>query len=90
MFVSTARSVADQALALRRSHAQAPTLDVLDVVMARHRDEPALDFGDMAEPAHPFAMLVAEAFPSFMPAHLWPSVLGPDTDQAYRPDALHL
>ncbi len=56
-----ARAIAAEALALRASHAHAPVVDVLDLVM-RGRDHRQIDFGELANPPHPFALLSAESF----------------------------
>ncbi len=60
-----ARAIAAEALALRASHAHAPVVDVLDLVM-RSRDRRQTDFGDLADPPHPLALLIAEAFDTVM------------------------
>ncbi len=56
-----ARAIATEALALRASHAHAPVIDIFDLVM-RGRDHRHIVFADLADPPHPFALLIAEGF----------------------------
>ncbi len=70
-----AHAIATEALALRASHAHAPVIDILDLVM-RDRDRRHIDFGDLADPPHPFALLIAEGFDSVMTPKGWAGMLG--------------
>ena len=63
-----ARSIVDTALALSRTHAHAPALDILDVAFEGHHgidpnfDAPGKYFGDWTDPASPFGELLRKAF----------------------------
>ena len=80
---SIARAIADQALALRASHRHAPPLDVLDLVMKRRAGR-HIDFGELGDPPHPFALLIAEAFDAAMTPEEWAGMLGPNADPGQR------
>ena len=71
--------IAADAVTLRRSHAHAPALDVLDLVMTHHRHQ-RLDFGDLATPPAPFALVVAEAFDQGMTVDEWARWTVPPAD----------
>lgn len=73
-----AHRAADEAVALRRSHPQAPALDVLDLVM-QHRTGSLASFGADIEPAKPFGLLIAEAFDTGMAPDDWRLVTHPNT-----------
>ncbi len=68
------RAIADEALALRASHAHAPIIDIFDLVM-RDRDHRHIDFGDLADPLHPFALLIAEGFDTVMTPKEWAGMI---------------
>lgn len=70
----TAHAIAAEALALRASHPRAPVADVLDLVM-RGRDCRVIDFGELADPPHPFALLIAEAFDTVMTPRGWTGMI---------------
>lgn len=70
----TAHAIAAEALALRVSHPHAPVAGVLDLVM-RGRDCRLIDFGDLADPPHPFALLIAEAFDTVMTPREWKGMI---------------
>ena len=63
-----ARTIVDTALALARSHAHAPALDILDLAFEGHHgtdpnfDAPDKPFGDWTDPASPFGELLRKAF----------------------------
>ena len=59
----------DEALKLRASHAAAPPLDILDLVL-RGRRARALNFGDIS-PISAFDLLVVEVFDRGMPVSDW-------------------
>lgn len=59
-----------EALLLRKAHPSWPAVDVLDQVM-RARYGQRIDFGDLAKPPAPFAILVADAFDGGMLASDW-------------------
>ena len=58
---SIAVKIAVEALILRKEHPQLPALEVPDHVM-RGQFGNQIDFDDLATPAAPFALLIAEAF----------------------------
>ena len=74
-----AQRAADEAVALRRSHPQAPAIDVLDLVM-KHRTGSLASFDSAGiEPATPFGFLLAEAFDTGMAPEDWRLVTHPNT-----------
>ncbi len=58
--MKSAKPYIDAALALSRSHPQAPAVEVLNMAL-QGLDRQALDFGHDGLPSRPFAMLVAVA-----------------------------
>ena len=62
--------VARAAVAIHRSHPQAPPKDVLDLVMLRRTGRLA-DFGDAIEPGSDFGGIVAAVFDSGMDPQDW-------------------
>jgi hypothetical protein len=78
--------IVKEALALRNSHPQAPTLDLLDLVM-RDREYWLEHFVDHMMPPAPFALLVAEAVDDCISAADWIGLTGPTADPRVR-DAL--
>lgn len=80
---TVATAIVAEALALRASHAHAPALDVLDLVM-RGRHERLIDFDDDMVPPAPFALLVAEAMGDVMSAADWLAATGPKADPHLR------
>ncbi|MFO1216831.1 MAG: hypothetical protein U1E89_00450 [Burkholderiaceae bacterium] len=78
-----ATAIVHEALALRVSHAHAPALDVLDLVM-RGRHGRLLDFGTHMVPPDAFAILVAEAMADPIPPADWAAFTGPDADPRLR------
>jgi hypothetical protein len=79
MSTSEAHKIATEAVALRRSHAHAPALDVLDLVMT-DRHHRVYEFGDLALPPAPFALVVAEAFDRGMTVDEWARWTVPPAD----------
>ena len=67
---STAVTTVVEALLMRKAHPAWLAIDVLDQVM-RGRNGNAIEFGDLAKPPAPFAMLVADAFDRGMLASDW-------------------
>jgi hypothetical protein len=60
-----ARAIVATALDLRRTHPDAPAIDVLDLVMRAHRgSSPEFDAGrsDLTDPGTPFGQLLQAAF----------------------------
>ena len=82
-------ALAAAALALRRSHPQAPALDVLDVVLQGAHITLA-DLGDDAHPGAPFGQILAEAFDPGMPAADWAAWTAPTADPVLRSTLLDL
>ena len=82
MSAAEARKIATEAVTLRKSHAHAPALDVLDLVMKGHHELP--DFGDLALPPRPFALMVAEAFDRGMSVDDWALMTGSRADPQLR------
>jgi len=74
MSTTETRKLDAETLTLRRSRADAPALDVLDLVMKDRRQLP--DFGDLALPPAPFALTVAEAFDRGMSVDDWALMTG--------------
>lgn len=70
---TTARHIIDDALALRRTHASAPALDVLDLAMRGHHgadletEADGQPFADWLDPPSPFAQLLRDAFAPALP-----------------------
>ena len=64
-----AAAAMDEALKLRATHAAAPPLDILDLVL-RGRRARALNFGDIS-PISAFDLLVVEVFDRGMPVSDW-------------------
>ena len=62
-------AVMDKAVKLRASHAAAPPLDIVDLVL-RSRRAPPINFGEIL-PFRAFGLLVAEAFDRGMPLSDW-------------------
>jgi hypothetical protein len=77
------------ALALRKSHAAAPLIEVFDIVM-KGRAGQVLDFGVDAEPASEFGQLIAEAFDESMTPNEWAAFTGPDADTKLRTGCLSI
>lgn len=73
--------VARAAVSLRRSHPQAPALEVLDVVM-RQRTGSLQDFGDAIRPGSDFGAIIAAAFDQGMAPTDWNLVNHPNSDPA--------
>lgn len=61
----------DAALALRRSHPEAPAREVLDLVMQGHSTTAIPATADWLDPSHPFAELVCAAFDTVMVLEEW-------------------
>ncbi|MBL8319938.1 MAG: hypothetical protein JNJ42_16130 [Burkholderiaceae bacterium] len=78
-----ATAIVCESLALSVSHAHAPAVDVLDLVM-RGRHDRLLDFGLHMVPPDPFAILVAQAMGDPMPAEDWEAFTGPEADPRLR------
>lgn len=74
--------IAAEAIALRRSHPQAPALDVLDLVMTGHHHQ-RIDFDGLAPPA-PFALVIAEVFDRGTDVDDWARWSAPGADPALR------
>ena len=77
MACAEALAVVSDTAALRRSHAHAPALDTLDIVM-RRRSGQTLNFlelgaphGSLAAPSTPFGQVVAAAFDRGMSPDEW-------------------
>lgn len=85
MDVSASQLIAE-ALALRRSHAHAPAVDVLDLVL-KGRGVWLEDFFEYMVPPAPFALLVAEAVDDCMNPMEWKALTDPTSDACVR-DAL--
>jgi hypothetical protein len=77
--VSTA--LMQRALALRRTHPQAPALDVLDQCL-RGSACSLDDFGPALDPRQPFGLLIAEALDGGMSVQDWKGLLRQDGDPA--------
>ena len=81
-----ASRIAQQAVDLRRTHGQAPALDVLDLVFqgvppgAASFPDPATPDDPLAGPRSPFGQLVAEAFDRGMVPEDWMTMTGPRAD----------
>lgn len=69
------------AVALHRSHPQAPALDVLDLTM-RQRAGSLRDLGDAIRAGSDFGAILAEAFDRGMSPDEWRVVNHPDADPA--------
>ena len=82
MSTPEAQKLATETLTLRRSHVHAPALDVLDLVMKGRQQLP--DFGDLALPPRPFALMVAEAFDRGMSVDDWALMTGSRADPQLR------
>jgi hypothetical protein len=84
-----AQMLATETLTLCRAHAHKPALDVLDLVMKdrRHR---LPEFGELALPPAPFALVVAEALDGGMTADEWALMTGFRADPALRTAVLDL
>lgn len=80
---SRARSIVDEALALRESHPHAPAVDVLDLAMQGHTVW-LEDFSEHMVPPSPFALLVAEAMGDCMSLADWSVYTGPGADEKVR------
>jgi len=72
--VAPAVDIAARALLLRLQHPDWPAVEVIDQVM-RGRTGRWIDFGDLALPPSPFALLVAEAFDRGMEPSDWEGLL---------------
>lgn len=83
------RAIVSTALALRCSHAGAPALDVLDLVM-QGRHQVAADFDSDGLPPAPFALLVAEALDSAMTPGEWRAWTSDDADPRLRAGLLEI
>jgi hypothetical protein len=81
MPTAESHKIAVGAVTLRRSHSHAPALDVLDLVMT-YRHHRGYDFGDLALPPAPFALVVAEAFDRGMTVNEWAKWTVPPADPA--------
>lgn len=75
MSTPEARKLDAETLALRRTRADAPALEVLDLMM-KYRQRQMPDFGDLALPPAPFALTVAEAFDRGMSVDDWALMTG--------------
>jgi hypothetical protein len=73
-----------EALALRKSHPNAPAADVLDLVMRGHADLWPEDLFDHLAPPAPFGLLVAEAVTDCMTAAEWCAFTGPNANERVR------
>jgi hypothetical protein len=90
MSTPEAQKIATEAVTLRKSHAHAPALDILDLVMKHHHHR-CFDFGDLATPPAPFALVVAEAFDQGMTVDEWARWTIPPADPVLSVrDALRL
>jgi len=83
MSIAEARQLASETLALRRKHEHASALDVLDLVM-KDRCQQLPDFGDLALPPAPFALVVAEALDPGMSVDEWALMTGFRADSTLR------
>lgn len=81
--VSPAVDVVARALLLRRQEPRLRAVDVLDQVM-RGRSSSWIEFGDLALPPCPFALLVAETFDRGMLPSNWVGLFRPDAPQRVR------
>jgi hypothetical protein len=78
MTTTIGTDLARAAVALRRSHPRAPALDVLDVVLRRHRGS-LQDFGAATRPGSEFGLVLAAAFDPGMAPEDWRIVDHPNT-----------
>lgn len=84
-----AQRLATETLTLCRTHAQTPALDVLDLVMKSHHHQ-LPEFGELALPPAPFALVVAEALDRGMTADEWALMTGSRADPVLRTAVLDL
>ena len=82
--VAPAVEVAVNALLLRKSRPDLPALEVLDHAM-HGRYGRRIDFGDLATPPTPFAMLVVDALDGGMPLCDWEGLWRCDWEGKVRP-----
>lgn len=78
-----------EALLLRKAHPSWSAMDVLDQAM-RTRYGRRIDFGDLAKPPAPFAMLVADALDTGMLASDWEGLWQFNSHGKVRPFLLQL
>lgn len=91
-----ASALAQAAVSLSHSHPHAPLLDVLDLVMEGHTDQP-LDFahssspnGSLAAPGTPFGQLLAVAFDEAMTPAEWKAFTDVEADARLREGCLEI
>ena len=82
--VAPSVEVVAEALLFRRQQPLFPALDVLDQAM-RGRYGQRIDFGDLATPPAPFAMLVVEALDGGMPRCDWEGLWRCSSEGKVRP-----
>lgn len=80
---ASAASIVATALALQRSHPQAPAADVLTLAVDGHAGR-SLDFGAAALLPHPFAVLVSGVFDRVMLPSEWIGLLASAPGQPER------
>jgi hypothetical protein len=78
-----AAALVDSVLALSRSHAQAPGLDVFDLVMQDHK-RLGLDFAGRANPRSAFDHSLAVAFDPCVTRTDWSMFTDPQADPSLR------
>ena len=84
-----AQMLATETLTLCRTHVHTPVLDVLDLVM-KDRQHRLPDFGELALPPAPFALVVVEALDRGMAADEWALMTGFRADPVLRTAVLDL
>lgn len=71
-----------KALTLRTEQPHLTALDVLDQVMRGHHGP--IEFGDLAAPPAPFALLVSEAFEPVIGPNEWAGLMSPQNGPRAR------